>query len=204
MITGKVHDKLIYSRRMSRLTELIAPLVNDSESVLDVGCGDGMIDSLIMKKCSDTKIEGIDVLVRDVTHIPVTEYDGYNIPIKEGDKKPDTIMTIDVLHHTDNPEQLVTEMCRCTNRYIVIKDHYKWGIISLIKLRLMDYVGNAHYKVRLPYNYLSKKKWDEIFEKNNLRIVSLDTKLNLYTGLFHILFDRNLHFIVKLEKLNQE
>jgi trans-aconitate methyltransferase len=31
---------------------------------LDVGCGDGTIDNLIMARRSDVKIEGIDPLVR--------------------------------------------------------------------------------------------------------------------------------------------
>lgn len=198
MLTGKFHDKLVYSRRMERLTELLTPMLNDSKRILDLGCGDGKIDSLIMVNMPNVDIRGIDVLVRPKTYIPVDQYDGKHIPVE--DDAVDTIMVIDVLHHTDDPSALVKEMTRCTSRYIIIKDHYKHGLLSYLKLRAMDYVGNAHYKVRLPYNYLSPKQWNQIFEKNGLRAVRLEQNLNLYKGLFHILFDRNLHFIAKLEK----
>lgn len=48
LITKNLHNKLIYSRRMQRLTELLMPLLVNSSRVLDVGCGDGKIDSLIL------------------------------------------------------------------------------------------------------------------------------------------------------------
>ena len=198
-ISGMFHDKFVYSRRMQRLTELLSEFLCDSREVLDVGCGDGMIDSLIMKKL-DIKIKGIDVLVRDKTYIPVYEYDGINIPVDDKGK-PDTIMTIDVLHHTDDPALLLSVMTDRTKKYIIIKDHYCHGYLSYIKLRVMDYVGNAHYKVRLPYNYLSRKQWENLYEQNGLRIVKIQEKLNLYDGLLHLIFDKDLHFIVKLEKI---
>lgn len=200
MLTGKFHDAFVYDRRMKRLTELLTDFLSDSKNILDVGCGDGRIDAMILEN-NDVSITGVDVLVRDTTYIPVIEYDGIHIP---DDGEPDTIMTVDVLHHTDDPAALVREMTRCTGRYIVIKDHYRHGFISYLKLRLMDYVGNAHYKVRLPYNYLSPAQWDEIFRENGLKVVKKAESLDLYTGLFHLLFDRNLHFIVKLEKTKNE
>lgn len=134
MITEKIHDKLIYSRRMERLTEILIPLLNGSKNILDLGCGDGKIDSLIMKSLPNVNISGIDVLVRPKTYIFVDQYDGKHIPLD--DNAVDTIMAIDVLHHTDNPSALIKEMVRCTSRYIVIKDHYKHGIVSFLKLKV--------------------------------------------------------------------
>lgn len=199
MFTKRIHDKLIYSRRMNRLTELLIPMLGDSHEVLDVGCGDGMIDYLIMNNKKGVSIHGIDVLVRPDTFIEVKEYDGKQIPHRNA--AFDTVMVIDVLHHTDDPAALVKEMVRCTSKYLVIKDHYRHGWFSYLKLRAMDYVGNAHYHVRLPYNYLSHEQWEKIFKENGLKQVSIVQELKLYTGLFHMLFDRNLHFIVKLEKV---
>ncbi|MCH5342440.1 MAG: methyltransferase domain-containing protein [Acetatifactor sp.] len=197
MFTKKVHDKMIYTRRMSRLAELITPLLDDSHSVLDVGCGDGRIDYLI-KKNVNISIRGIDVLVRPDTFIEVQEYDGKMIPYD--DDSFDAVTVIDVLHHTDEPEKLIAELVRVANKHIIIKDHIKHGFLSYIKLRAMDYVGNAHYHVRLPYNYWTERQWRDCFAKNGLKIDIKITHLNLYTGLFHLLFDRKLHFIVKLSK----
>lgn len=198
MFTKTFHNKMIYSRRMARLTELISEMLEGSQKILDVGCGDGRIDSYLMSSNKEIEIIGIDVLVRDNTYIDVIEYDGYHIPLK--DNVVDTVMVIDVLHHVDDPQRLIKEMVRVTSDSIIIKDHIKVGVVSYIKLRLMDYVGNAHYHVRLPYNYLTKEQWDSVFMNNNLELKIYKTDLNLYTGLFHILFDRKLHFIAKLKK----
>lgn len=197
-LTKIFHNKLVYSRRMTRLTELILPELKNSKKILDVGCGDGKIDSYIIERNRDLTIQGIDVLVRPDTYIEVKQYDGKTIPY--GDGEFDTVMTIDVLHHTDDPGAIVAELARVSSRYVIIKDHVRSGWISCIKLRAMDYVGNAHYHVRLPYNYLSGRQWKDIFAANGLRVVRMQRHLNLYRGMFHLLFDRNLHFIGVLEK----
>lgn len=40
-----------------------------------------------------------------------------------------------------------------------------------------------------------KKQWETIFKNNNFKIVEWHEHLNLYKGLFHLLFDSDLHFI---------
>lgn len=197
-ITKTFHNKMVYSRRMTRLTELILPLLKHSKNILDVGCGDGKIDNYLLTQNSSISIQGIDVLVRSDTYIDVKEYDGKTIPYD--DNSFDTVIVIDVLHHTDNPSALVGELKRVSSKYVIIKDHVQYGIISYLKLRMMDYVGNAHYNVRLPYNYQTGKQWEVIFRENRLKPVKIQRDLNLYTGLFHYLFDRKLHFIAVLKK----
>lgn len=199
MITKVFHDKVVYSKRMSRLSELLTPLLSDSKSVLDVGCGDGKIDSLLLHKSKNNfDIKGIDVLVRPDTYIDVTEYDGSHIPYENNSF--DTVIAIDVLHHTDDPGVVFAEMVRVAKSTIIVKDHVKSGWISYFKLRAMDYVGNAHYHVRLPYNYLTKRQWNDYIQKFKLKVVIEKTDLNLYEGILHFLFDRKLHIILKLEK----
>ena len=64
----------------------------------------------------------------------------------------------------------------------------------------MDYVGNHHKHVKLTYNYMSLKQWQKMFTDNGLKIKKFETDLNIYTGIFHLFFDRKLHFIAVLEK----
>lgn len=165
-------------------------------NVLDVGCGDGRIDSYLMERNKKLNIKGIDVLVRPKTYIEVMEYDGYHIPL--ADNAVDTVMVIDVLHHVDEPERLLEELARVASSMVIIKDHIKSGFVSYAKLRLMDYAGNAHYHVRLPYNYMTKEQWKHMFYGSGLYVVDYKTDLHLYTGIFHLLFDRKLHFMARL------
>lgn len=198
MLTKQFHDKFVYSRRMERLTEILTDFIpDDGKNILDVGCGDGKIDSILMERDNGLSIRGIDVLVRDKTYIEVIEYDGYHIPLE--DNSVDTVMLIDVLHHTDDPERLLREVSRVASKYVIIKDHVLSGIVSGLKLRLMDYVGNAHYRVRLPYNYLSINEWKRIFRTCKLKMEKHERNLNLYTGINHVFFDSNLHFVARLK-----
>lgn len=193
------HNWFIYDRRMSQLSMWISTIINmfHISEILDVGAGDGKIDNILMNK-NNVQITGIDVLVRDKTFIPVTEYDGRTIPYHSNEKQ--TTMMIDVLHHTDDPERVFSEVVRVSDEYILIKDHILHGCRSLIKLKMMDYIGNKHYSVNLPYNYLTEEQWNKMFEDNNLEIVYYANQLDLYTFLCHIFFDSNLHFIALLKK----
>ncbi len=192
------HSKLIYNRRVKRLTELIIPLIHKSKNILDVGCGDGIIDKYIQEQNKKVKIQGIDVMIQPRVFIEIKKYDGITIPFKTNSF--DTSMAVDVFHHTDDPNILLAELSRVSSQYIIIKDHLKSGIFSYLKLRLMDYVGNHHKHVHLTYNYMSLKQWKKMFAENGLKIKKFETDLNIYTGIFHLFFDRKLHFIAVLEK----
>ena len=159
--------------------------------VLDVGCGDGLIDHVIMDE-TGVSIEGIDTLVRPSTHIPVRAFSGSVIPY--ADRSVDVVMFVDVLHHTSDPKVLLTEAAR-VGRSVLIKDHLREGFLAYETLRLMDWVGNAHHGVVLPYNYLSRAEWDVAFHEVGLRVNQLDTKLSLYPVPFSLIFERGLHFI---------
>ncbi len=198
-LLSKFHDWFIYDRRMSQLSMWITTIIDmfNINNIVDIGAGDGKIDSILIKK-NNIQITGIDVLVRDKTFIPVLEYDGRTIPYHTNEVN--TTMMIDVLHHADDPEKLFSEVVRVTDEYIIIKDHILHGWWSLIKLKMMDYVGNRQYNVSLPYNYLTEEQWNKMFEDNNLEIVYYADKLDLYTFLCHIFFDSNLHFVALLKK----
>jgi hypothetical protein len=98
-------------------------------------------------------------------------------------------MIIDVLHHDLNPEQVVKEACRVSRRSILIKDHYFNHGLDVFGLKVMDYIGNAPYGIRLPYNYLNDAAWRTIFSNLNLKIVSeAKFRYNLIDPCRHVIF----------------
>ena len=106
----------------------------------------------------------------------------------------DVIMFVDVLHHTSDPKILLAEAAR-VGRSVLIKDHLREGFLANETLRLMDWVGNAHHHVVLPYNYLSRAEWNAAFGDIGLQVRRFDTKLHLYPAPFSWIFERGLHFI---------
>lgn len=195
-VVGELHGRYVHSRRVNVLTERISQLIPPNANVLDVGCGDGLLSTLIMQNRPDIEISGIDVLVRKDAKIPVTGFDGTAIPF--ADDTFDTAIFVDVLHHTDNQLKLLDEARRVTRHSLVIKDHLLNGVLAGLTLRLMDWVGNASHGVALPYNYWPEEKWKAAFESLNLRIDSWQTQLKLYPSPANLIFDRSLHFIARL------
>jgi ubiquinone/menaquinone biosynthesis C-methylase UbiE len=193
---AKLHEKRVHGRRVDSLLRNLKGLIPENSSVLDVGCGDGLLASLIQEQVPGSSLQGIDVLIRPDTKIPIAEFDGITIPME--DNSVDVVMMVDVLHHTDDPEIMVREAKRVARKWFVIKDHTRNGLLAYSTLRFMDWVGNAHHGVALPYNYLSKQEWLSLFERNQMEIETWNPKLDIYGMPGDLLFGRALHFCARL------
>ena len=68
------HERFVHQRRIRVLAQHFADLIARDASVLDVGCGDGMLAAQIAKMRPDISMRGIDVLVRDDPAIPVEPF----------------------------------------------------------------------------------------------------------------------------------
>jgi SAM-dependent methyltransferase len=193
---GHMHESLVFNRRVKVLVEQIAALLPPQAHILDVGTGDGQIAKQIAEKQPGSTVEGIDVMRRDTTHIPVTLFDGHTIPM--ADKSVDVVTFVDVLHHTDDPKRLIAEAARVARKAVIIKDHLSENLIDHFTLRFMDWVGNAPHGVVLPYNYAPRRDWNKWFAAANLRTDHFETDVPLYPAPASAIFGRRLHFITRL------
>lgn len=193
---GELHSRLVFGRRARVLATALGELLPQNATVLDVGCGDGTIDAMILARRPDVSITGTDVLVRPATKIPVREFDGKTIPFP--DRSFDVVSFVDVLHHANNADGLLAEARRVARRLIILKDHTAEHAMAFQILRLMDWVGNAHHGVALPYNYWSKSKWNSTFDKLGLEVQQWKSQLGLYPFPASLIFERGLHFVAAL------
>jgi SAM-dependent methyltransferase len=195
---GLLHNKGILHRRVRALASAIAPLLPRSARVLDVGCGDGLLDQALLAMRPDLRIEGVDVLVRPGTPIPVRAFDGLRLPF--ADRVFDVAMAIDVFHHAADADVLMGEMKRVSRGTLVIKDHLLHGLPSKVILRAMDWVGNFRHGVSLPFEYQSEGEWNRAWDRCGIRPVSMLRRLHLYPFPFSAIFDADLHFLAVLER----
>jgi len=196
-VIGAHHDRLVFNRRARVLARQLADLLpENSRSLLDVGCGDGTIDFLLQQHRPNLVIRGVDVLVRPKARIPVQRFDGARLPF--ADHAFDIVMFADVLHHTKDPRLLLKEAKRVARMAVVVKDHTNDGPFAYTTLRFMDWVGNAHHGVALPYNYWSRARWDEAFADLGLAPELWNSRLGLYPFPASLVFERRLHFAARL------
>jgi SAM-dependent methyltransferase len=195
---GRWHRLLISGRRARVLAAALSPHIPPDASVLDVGCGDGMIASLIAERRPDITIEGVELAPRPSCRISCHAFDGAKLPFADG--AFDGCLFVDVLHHTDDVTVLLREAVRVSRSFVLIKDHLCQNAFDHVTLRLMDWIGNRPHGVRLPYNYQSRREWIQFFAECGLAELNWTMEIPLYPAPLSFVVGRRLHFIELLQK----
>lgn len=187
------HEKHIKGLRINVLSNIIAGFLPEGNvSVLDIGCGDGLLAKQLMALKPALSIVGIDTLVRPNSAIPVASFDGESIPYERGSF--DYSLLVDVLHHAENPSALLQQALMVARKGVIIKDHYEQGFLGRKTLKFMDNLGNRRSGVAIPHNYWTPGEWQEELDRIGLKPQVLQTRLRLYPAWGDWIFGRDLHF----------
>ncbi len=193
---GELYYKFVSHPRAQVLRDHLVEMIPPAAKVLDVGSGDGLLASSILEKRPDVSLSGIDILVQPHAQIPVELYDGKLIPYP--DHSFETVLFVDVLHHTNDPLALLREGGRVARDCIIVKDHNRDSPGAAAVLRFMDWIGNSRHGIVLPYNYWSEQRWRSTFTELGFTITEYRQNLGLYPPPAKWIFDGSLHFISRL------
>jgi len=196
-LLDRVHGSRVHPHRVRALSSVLTGLIPPGASVLDVGAGDGRIGQMIASARPDVELSAIDRTVRKETVIPVREFDGRVIPFP--DRSWDVVMLLDVLHHAEQPRELLREAARVSRRSVLVKDHLLQGRFARPVLSFMDWVGNRRHGVTLPYSYWTRERWLDEFGRLHLDIAAWNDRLALYPPPLRWVFERDLHFVAQLD-----
>jgi ubiquinone/menaquinone biosynthesis C-methylase UbiE len=188
----------VFDRRAEVIAKQAAAMIPPGSQLLDVGCGDGSLAARVAQIVPLTNVQGAEVHARPDCAIECRLFDGKSLPFP--DNSFDVCLFVDVLHHTMDPETICREAVRVSRKHVVIKDHLCENRVDDATLRFMDWAGNRSHGVALPYNYLSQKRWDKLFEDVGLEKIVTEHKIALYPFPFSLIFGRGLHFISLLQK----
>lgn len=171
----KALEKDFQKKRYPFLGQLLAPYLGEFEKILDVGSASGALAKHIynISPNKNFEIEGVDVVVPEKTHIPVTKYDGKKLPF--ADNSFDCVLIVDILHHDENPENIIQEAVRVSKGVVLIKDHYWDNKFDFWILSVFDYIGNKPFGIPLAYNFLKMETWEKMFSSQQLIISEVKT-----------------------------
>ena len=198
----RAHDRHHHNRRLRVLGRHVSELLPPAASVLDVGCGDGLLTRFVADRRPDCALRGVDILVRGRTHVPVDRFDGEHLP--HPDASFDAVLFVDVLHHAADPEALLQEGARVARRWIVLKDHTADGALASATLAFMDRVSNRRHGIEIPHHYWSAARWREVLEELELAVEVWRSALGLYPWWSRFAFERGLHFAARLRRSGAE
>jgi 2-polyprenyl-3-methyl-5-hydroxy-6-metoxy-1,4-benzoquinol methylase len=159
VVTGNTYDKYgssnpVVKRLManfeSTLDELFA--IAAPQSLLDVGCGEGVLVHEWAQRLGDKRVVGIDLEEESIQagwkerQAPNLEYkimEAENLPFADGEF--DVATAIEVLEHVPDPEHTVAEMARVASRWLLVSVPREplWRGLNLARGAYLKQLGNT-------------------------------------------------------------
>jgi SAM-dependent methyltransferase len=183
-----------------RVVKSLSAHLGQVDSLLDVGCGDGVNLKKLAATAKASRVAGVDVLVRPTATIDVVQYDGRTLPFADGSFEGVTL--VDVLHHCHEPVRVLAEALRVASRVVAIKDHFAFGPVTHKMLYWMDLVGNAKDSIFSPGNYLHPNEWVHLIASAGGQLEAIDWPLKTHDLPWRLVGWPELQFTAKISPVH--
>lgn len=178
VVTGNTYDKYgsgnpVVRRLMAgferNLDELFAKAA--PTSLLDVGCGEGVLVHKWAGQLGSARVVGIDLEEESIQagwrerQAPNLEYrvmEAANLPF--ADDEFDLACAIEVLEHVPDPEHTVAEMARCAERHLLVSVPREplWRIVNMARGAYWSALGNTPGHL----NHWSRRSFVELLSRH--------------------------------------
>lgn len=144
----------------------IQKYLSQDDRILDIGAGTGSVCTLLKSK--GYGVTPLDVEDRTLTTgVNPVIYDGKNIPFP--DNSFDTVLILTVLHHTQDPEKILSEAKRVGGKIVIIEDIYT-NVFQKYLTYIFDSLFNLEF-IGHPHTNKSDGEWKGLFRDLGLTLV---------------------------------
>jgi ubiquinone/menaquinone biosynthesis C-methylase UbiE len=141
--------------------------------LLDLGAGNGLIGQVIHDQ-TGMAVKLADIVDYCVAKLPLILFNqGERLPLDE--KCVDTTLLYLVLHHAEDPDQLLSEAVRVTRQRIVIMEGYVEDNQTYMSNALLDWFLNRIVQgadINMPLHYRTIDRWRMTFRSLGLKVVA--------------------------------
>ncbi len=159
IVTGNTYDKYgsnnpVVRRLMGNFESALDELFEraDPASLLDVGCGEGVLVHRWAERLGERRVVGIDLEEESIQAgwaervAPNLEYRvmlAEDLPFADGEF--DMATAIEVLEHVPDPEHTVAEMARCAERHLLVSVPREplWRMLNMARGSYWGALGNT-------------------------------------------------------------
>jgi 2-polyprenyl-3-methyl-5-hydroxy-6-metoxy-1,4-benzoquinol methylase len=159
IVTGNTYDKYgstnpVVRRLMGGFERALDELFVRAQptSLLDVGCGEGLLVHRWAQRLGEKRVVGIDLEEESIQagwaerQAPNLEY-----RVMTADSLPfaadefDLVSAIEVLEHLPDPERTLSEMARCAERHLLVSVPHEplWRALNLARGAYVPQLGNT-------------------------------------------------------------
>jgi len=161
-----ISRQLVYNFNI-QLKKIIKELYFNS--LLDVGCGEGIIIKFLEEQLKNIYCVGLDL---DETHIKMSKENApfckykigniYNLPFNENSFE--IVICLEVLEHLDKPEKALSELYRVSSKYVLISVPREpiWCFLNMARGKYWKDLGNTpghinHYNSKKIVNLITRQ-----------------------------------------------
>jgi len=145
--------------------ERISEYLSLKDKILDIGTGPGSVCLLMNRE--GYNLTPVDVIDQTLSSEVIPEiYDGKKLPYNNSSF--DTALILTVLHHTSNPEKVLSEAKRVSKKIIIIEDIFINPIQKYLTF-FVDSIVNLEF-ISHPHSNKSDNEWKELFIELGLKL----------------------------------
>lgn len=150
--------------------KLLVSYFKDRESMLDFGCGDLSVSSLLKEKNNSLKITGVDIVkLKNIpNNISFVCYGGKRLPFRNNTF--DTVFAFYVLHHCNDAKGSFNECLRVAKKRVIVIESVARFPMETKFMSVVDKFYNLWKpeSISSADQFLTLKEWNKIFKNSKI------------------------------------